>query len=124
MSAIIKQETIDNIAQSKVIMSSFEKYGNRTKISLTWHTAEYAFTIQAWAVVTFNKHVRLTTWDKLYDLLRPSEFVAYMESKATGESKQNEDQGKCRAVFKLVCDELAKRSDSVNIDLYLLHKKR
>lgn len=119
----IKQETIHNIRSSKVIMSSFETYGSRTKISLTWHTNEYAFTVQAWAVITFNKHIRLSTWDKLYDLLKPSDFIAYMESKVTGESKQNEDQTKCKTVFKLVCDELAKRSDAVNVDQYLLHKK-
>ena len=119
----VKQETIDNIESSKVIMSSFEKYGNRTKISLTWHTEEYAFTIESWAVVTFNKHIRLTTWDKLYDLLKPSDLIAYMESKSTGESKQNEDQPKCKAVFKLVCNELAKRSDSVIVEQYVTHKK-
>lgn len=119
----IKQETIENIEQSRVIMSSFEKYGNRTKISLTWHTEEHAFTVQAWAVVTFNKHIRLTTWDKLYDLLKPSDFIAYMESKSTGESKQNEDQPKCKTVFKLVCNELAKRSGRVIVEQYVTHKK-
>lgn len=119
----IKQETIDNIEQSRIIMSSIVRYGNRSKISFTWHTNDYAFTVEAWATITLNKHNRLTTWDKLYDLLKPSDFIAYMESKATGESKQNEDQTKCKAVFKLVCDELAKRSDAVNVDQYLLHKK-
>lgn len=119
----VKQETLDNIEQSRVIMSSIVKYGNRSKISFTWHTEEYAFTVQAWATITFNKHIRLTAWDKLYDLLKPSDFIAYMESKATGESKQNEDQAKCKAVFKLVCNELAKRSDSVIVEQYITHKK-
>ncbi len=119
----IKQETLDNIEQSRVIMSSIVKYGNRSKISLTWHTEEYAFTVEAWAVVTFNKHIRLTTWDKLCDILKPPDFIAYMESKATGESKQNEDQAKCKAVFKAVCDELAKRSDGVMVEQYVIHKK-
>ncbi|QDP50237.1 MAG: hypothetical protein Tp178MES00d2C33159851_27 [Prokaryotic dsDNA virus sp.] len=119
----IKQETIDNIEQSRIIMSSFEKYGNRTKISLTWHTEEYAFTVQARATITFNKHIRLTTWDKLCDLLKPSDFLTYMESKVNGESKQNEDQAKCKAVFKLVCNELAKRGDSVIVEQYVTHKK-
>jgi len=119
----IKQETLDNIEQSRVIMSSFEKYGNRSKISLTWHTNEYAFTVEAWATITFNKHIRLTTWDNLYDLLKPSDFIAYMESKSTGESKQNEDQAKCKAAFKAVCGELAKRSDSVIVEQYVTHKK-
>jgi len=119
----IKQETLDNIEQSRVIMSSIVKYGNRSKISFTWYTDEYAFTVEAWATITFNKYIRLTTWDTLYDLLKPSDFIAYMESKSTGESKQNEDQAKCKAVFKAVCGELAKRSDAVNVDQYLLHKK-
>jgi len=119
----IKQETLDNIEQSRIIMSSIVKYGNRSKISLTWHTNKYAFTVEAWATLTFNKHIRLTTWDKLYDLLKPSDFIAYMESKTTGESKQNEDQAKCKTVFKAVCDELAKRSDSVIVEQYVTHKK-
>jgi len=119
----IKQETLDNIEQSRVIMSSIVKYGNRSKISFTWHTDEYAFTVEAWAVVTFNKHIRLTTWDNLCDLLKPSDFIAYMESKTTGESKQNQDQAKCKTVFKAVCDELAKRSDSVIVEQYVTHKK-
>ena len=119
----IKQETLNNIEQSRVIMSSIVKYGNRSKISFTWHTEEYAFTVEAWAVVTFNKHIRLTTWDRLCDLLKPSDFIAYMESKATGESKQNEHQAKCKVVFKAVCDELAKRSESVIVEQYVTHKK-
>ena len=119
----IKQETLDNIAQSRIIMSSIVKYGNRSKISFTWHTNDYAFTVEAWATITFNKHIRLTTWDKLCDLLKPSDFIAYMESKVTGESKQNEDQAKCKTVFKAVCDELAKRSDSVIVEQYVTHKK-
>ena len=119
----IKQETLDNIEQSRIIMSSIVKYGNRSKISFTWHTNDYAFTVEAWATITFNKHIRLTTWDKLCDLLKPSDFIAYMESKVTGESKQNEDQAKCKTVFKAVCDELAKRSDSVIVEQYVTHKK-
>ena len=119
----IKQETLDNIEQSRVIMSSIVKYGNRSKISFTWYTNDYAFTVEAWATITFNKHIRLTTWDRLCDLLKPSDFIAYMESKATGESKQNEDQAKCRTVFKAVCAELAKRSDSVIVEQYVTHKK-
>lgn len=123
MMSTIKQETRDNIEQSSVIMSSVVKYGNRSKISFTWHTNEYAFTVEAWANITFNKHIRLTTWDKLYTLLKPSDFIAYLESKVTGESKRNEDQAKCKVVFRAVCNELAKRSDSVHLDQYLLHNK-
>jgi len=119
----IKQETLDNIQNSRVIMSSVVKYGNRSKISLTWYTNDYAFTVEAWATLTFKKHIRLTTWDKLCGLLNPSDFIAYMESKATGESKRNEDQAKCKVVFRAVCDELAKRSESVHLDQYLLHNK-
>jgi len=119
----IKQETLDNIEQSRVIMSNVVKYGNRAKISFTWHTDTHAFTIEAWAALTFNKQVRLTTWCALPSLAKPYDFTGYMESKVTGESKRNEDQAKCKLVFRAVCDELAKRSDSVHLDQYLLHNK-
>lgn len=119
----VKQETLDNIQNSRVIMSSVVKYGNRSKISFTWHTNEYTFTVEAWAVLTFNKQVRLTTWGALPSLVKPYDFIGYMEDKASGESKQNEDQAKCKLVFKAVCEELAKRSDSVHLDQYLLHNK-
>lgn len=118
----IKPETVQAIKESKLIMSSFEKYGSKSKISLTWHTDSHSFTIQGWVKISFNKHIRLSTWDQLYSLLKPNNFSAVMEDKATQESKFNEDQDKCREVFKTVCDELARRTDSVIVDQYIINK--
>ena len=56
----IKQSTIEAIADSEVIMVSFDKYGEKTKISLTWHTIDHAYTVEAWAKMnTLNELISL-----------------------------------------------------------------
>lgn len=120
----IKQETLDTIADSLIIMASFDKYGTKTKISLTYHDKQHAYTVTAWAAITFNKTIRLTSWATLPDTLKPSDYTAQRTDKATGQQTEHSDPVKCRAVFNAVCLELANRVDTVHIDAYMTYKKK
>ncbi len=119
----IKQETLDTIANSLVIMASFDKYGHKTKVSLTYHDKQYAYTVMAWVNLTFNKTVRLTSWSTLPDTLKPTDYTAQRTDKATGQQADHSDSAKCKAVFNAVCFELANRVDTVHLDAYMTYKK-
>lgn len=120
----IKQSTIEAIQESKNILVNFEKYGNKTKISTTYYDAGYAYTVHCYTTISANKSFRLMSYDTLVDLLKPTEFSAQRTNKATGEERSMVDDKKVREVFKLICIELASRTDRVYQDMYQVIQKK
>ena len=119
----IKQSTIEAITDSKVIMVSFDKYGEKTKISLTWHTADHAYTVEAWAKISHSKYMQIAGYDTLMTVLKPVAFSGSRIAKEDGITAFNEYQKACKAAFSAVCDELAKRTDSVTLGQYITYRK-
>ena len=112
----IKQSTIEAIQESKVILVSFVPYGDKTKISFTWHTAEHAYTVEAWASITHRKYMQLDGYDSLMAILKPSDFTGNRIKKADGATQYNENSKACKGAFEAVCNELATRTDKVHRD--------
>jgi len=88
----IRQSTIEAIADSKVIMVSFDKYGEKTKISLTWHTIDHAYTVEAWAKISHSKYMQLAGYDTLMATLKPVAFSGSRIAKEDGITSFNEYQ--------------------------------
>lgn len=120
----IKQSTIEAIQESKNILVNFEKYGNKTKISTTYYDADYAYTVHCYATISANKSFRLMSYNTLVDLLKPTEYSAQRTNKATGEDHSMVDEKKVKEVFKVICEELAKRTDRVYQDMYQTIQKK
>ena len=120
----IKQSTVEAIQESKNILVNFEKYGNKTKISTTYYDAEYAYTVHCYATISANKSFRLMSYDTLIDLIKPTEYSAQRTNKATGEDRTMVDEKKVKEVFKVICEELAKRTDRVYQDMYQVIQKK
>lgn len=124
----IKQSTIEAIQESKNILVNFEKYGThvgaKTKISTTYYDAEYAYTVHCYATISANKSFRLMSYDTLVDLLKPTEYSAQRTNKVTGEDRTMVDEKKVKEVFKVICVELATRTDRVYQDMYQVITKK
>lgn len=124
----IKKSTIEAIQESKNILVNFEKYGThpgaKTKISATYYDAEYAYTVHCYATISANKSFRLMSYDTLVDLLKPTEYSAQRTNKATGEDRTMVDEKKVKEVFKVICEELSKRTDRVYQDMYQTIQKK
>lgn len=120
----IKQSTIEAIQESKNILVNFEKYGNKTKISTTYYDTEYAYTVHCYATISANKSFRLMSYDTLVDLLKPTEYYAQKTNKVTGEDRTMVDEKKVKEVFKVICEELSKRTDRVYQDMYQTIQKK
>ena len=124
----IKQSTIEAIQESKNILVNFEKYGThagaKTKISTTYYDAEYAYTVHCYATISANKSFRLMSYDTLVDLLKPTEYSAQRTNKVTGEDRTMVDEKKVKEVFKVICEELAKRTDRIYQDMYQVITKK
>lgn len=125
---ILKQSTIDTIESSSQFLVSFDKYGShhnaKTKISITYHSSDYAYTVEAWAIITPIKYRQLTGYASLIDTLKPSDYSAKRTSKATGEDVTNDNKASCAAVFKLLCDALEQSTDKVHLDKYQTIKNK
>lgn len=115
---------MQEIKNSATIVSSFEQYGKRTKICLTWHSGCYAYTVQAWTTITRTKRKALHSWDQLPAVLTLQEFTGERICKGNGDTDSTrQDQAKLAQVFQMVCDEVANRSEYVTIEQYRHHKK-
>ena len=119
----IKQSTIEAIADSKVIMVGFDKYGEKTKISFTWYTSDHAYTVEAWAKISHSKYMQLGGYDTLMATLKPTTFSGSRVAKVDGSTSYNADEAACKAAFSAVCDELARRTDTVTLGQYLTYRK-
>ena len=124
----IKKETIDAIENSPQFLVSFDKYGThsnaKTKISITYYTAEHAYTVEAWVNITRQKYMQLSGYDTLMPILKPSDYTATRTDKVTGEDVKNDNQATCAAVFSILCDALAKVTDRVHLDRYQTIKNK
>lgn len=120
----IKQSTIEAIQESKNILVNFDKYGSKTKISVTYYDADYAYTTVCYATISFNKNLRLSSYAELMDILKPSEFSATRTNKLTGEDCLHNDEHKVKLVFKALCTELATRTENVYLDMYQTFSKK
>lgn len=125
--SLIKQSTLNNIKDSLVIMVVFDKYGShtgaKTKISFTYHTIEHAYTVTAWASITFNRQVKLRGYDTLINTLKPSDYSLVRSDKVTGEDTTHSSEDVAKVVFNAVCEELANRTDAVDVGQYLTYRK-
>lgn len=119
----IKQSTIEAIQESKNILVNFEKYGPKTKISITYYDDVNAYTVNCYAAISFNKNFRMTSYDTLVDLLKPNEYNAIRTNKLTGEDHSNNNEEKIKEVFKALCEELSTRTDRVHLDMYQTFRK-
>ena len=124
----IKQTTIDTIQASSQFLVSFEKYGThhnaKTKISITYHCPQYAYTVQAWAIISRIKYQQLSGYASLCGILKPSNFSAIRTDKATGEDVANDNQVSCKAVFELLCQALEQSTDKVYLEQYQTIKNK
>ena len=120
----IKQSTIEAIQESKNILVNFDTYGSKTKISTTYYDDTFAYTIHCYANIPTGKSFRLMSYDTLVDLLKPTEFSAQRTNKVTGEERSMVDDKKVRDVSKLICIELASRTDRVYQDMYQVIQKK
>lgn len=124
----IKQETIDAIESSPQFLVSFDKYGNhtnaKTKISITYYTAQHAYTVEAWAIITRQKFMQLSGYDTLVPILKPSDYTATRTDKATGEDVKNDNATACAAVFSILCNAMAQSTDKVHFDQYQTIKNK
>lgn len=124
----IKKETVETIENSPQYLVSFDKYGThanaKTKISITYYSSEYAYTVQAWANITRQKYMRLAGYDSLIDILKPTDYSATRTNKQTGEDVTNDNHAACAAVFALLCDALSQSTDRVHIDQYQTIKNK
>lgn len=125
---ILKQSTIDAIEASSQFLVSFEKYGThhnaKTKISITYYCQQYAYTVQAWAIISRIKYQQLSGYGSLCGILKPSDFSAIRTDKATGEDVSNDNQASCKAVFQLLCNALEQSTDKVHLDQYQTIKNK
>lgn len=124
----IKQSTIDTIEASSQFLVSFEKYGThhnaKTKISITYYSSEYAYTVQAWAIISRIKYQQLAGYGSLCGILKPIDFSATRTDKATGEDVTNDNQASCETVFELLCQALEQSTDKVYLDQYQTIKNK
>lgn len=124
----IKKETLETIENSPQYLVSFDKYGThtnaKTRISITYYSSEYAYTVQAWANITRQKYMRLAGYESLVDVLKPTDYSATRTNKQTGEDVTNDNQTACAAVFSALCDALAKVTDKVYLDQYQTIKNK
>lgn len=112
------------IKDSATIVSSFEQYSKRTKISLTWYTECHAYTVEAWATITHARKKALHSWDQLPAVLSLQELAGERICKETGDTENTrQDQAKLARVFQAACDEIANRSDYITIEHHQHHKK-
>ena len=125
---MIKQSTIDAIQASSQFLVSFDKYGThtnaKTKISITYYSSGYAYTVQAWANITRQRYMQLNGYGSLVDVLKPENYSAIRTNKQTGEDVTNDNQAACAAVFSALCDALAKVTDRVHLDQYQTIKNK
>ena len=118
------ENIVQAIKESITIVSSFEQYGKSTKISLTWYTESYVYTVQAWANITHAKKKALYSWDQLPAVLTLREFTGERICKESGNTESTrQDQVKLAEIFQMACNEIAKRSDYVTIEQYQHHRK-
>lgn len=119
----IKQETIDAI-KSSAINVSFDKCGNKHKISFTFYDSVYAYTLTACATISHSKYMRLSSYAVLMDTLKPCDFEGERICKETGFAQNSSNKVKNRAVFSLLCDELASRTDTVEMGYMVRYPAR
>lgn len=120
----IKQATIEAIQESKNINVSFDKYGSKTKISVTYYDAEHAYTTVCYATISFNKNLRMSSYADIVDILKPTEFSCTRTNKLTGDDTIHSDPEKVKLVFKALCTELATRTENVYLDMYQSFSKK
>lgn len=120
----IKQSTIEAIQESKNINVTFDKYGSKTKISVTYYDTEHAYTTVCYATISFNKNLRLSSYADLVDILKPTEFSCTRTNKLTGDDTIHSDEQKVKLVFKALCTELATRTENVYLDMYQSFSKK
>jgi hypothetical protein len=124
----IKQSTIEAIHDSKNILVNFCKYGThtgaKTKISMTFHDTTYAYTVSCYAVISHQKYLSLHSYNDIVELLKPTEYDAVMTHKETGEDCIHSNPSKVKELFKVLCSELAERTDSVYLDMYQSFSKK
>lgn len=121
---MIKQSTIEAIQESKNINVSFDKYGTKHKISITYYDDINAYTVVCYAPISFNKNLRLSSYADIPELLKPNEYSAVRSNKLTGDEHQHSDQLKVKEVFKALCVELSTRTEAVYLDMYQSFKKK
>lgn len=124
----IKKETLETIENSPQYLVSFDKYGThtdaKTKITITYYSSEYAYTVQAWANITRQKYMNLAGYDSLIDVLKPTDYSATRTNKQTGEDVTNDNHAACAAVFSALCNALAKVTDKVYLEQYQAIKNK
>lgn len=124
----IKKETLETIENSPQYLVSFDKYGThanaKTKISITYYSSEYAYTVQAWANITRQKFMLLNGYASLVDVLKPTDYSATRTNKQTGEDVTNDNHAACAAVFSVLCNALAQVTDKVYLEQYQTIKNK